>query len=262
VPVTPTSATDYIALQEGFTLAPEFEVLENAEIRGDISTAKPILGQENPTSEISHYIKHSGTEATAPEDNLLLKNAFGTTAIRATERNTIAASTVSLVKVDVGEGVEFQKGDLLRVQHASFPDELVTVDSVSGDDLTPAFDLQNAPATGTELGRNVVYRPANTRGSLSMFDFRSDGAALGVGSGMKVNELTIDFEAGQLLNGSYSNNGLEYFFTPIEITATTNDLDFTDDAGAQSVTLSTGYFKDPPDAAVALSTAVATKIKH
>jgi len=254
--LAPTASTDYLALQDGFSVEPAFEILENAELRGDIPVAAPQLGQENPTKSGSHYVKHSGVVGTAPEDNLILKSAFGTETIRATERDTVGGSTVSVVKVDVGEGVEFVKGDVLLVKHASFAHELGVVDSVSTDDLTLAFDLANAPASGTNLGRNVRYSAANTRPSLSAWVYQGNGGSINAVAGMKVGEYTMTIEAGQLINAEYTMAGLEFFRDPIEITATSNDLDFTDDAGAQSITLTTGFFKDPHDAASALQTAL------
>jgi hypothetical protein len=254
-PVSPSAVGDYLALQDGFSLAPEFELLENSEIRSTIAQAAPQLGLENPSMSLSHYVKHSGTVATAPEDDLLLKNAFGAQAIRATERDVVSA-TVSAITVDAGEGVEFAKGDILLVKHASFAWELGMVDSVAGDVLTLAFDLANAPVATTALGRNIKYSGTNSRGSLSGWVYDANGASIQLVAGMKVNEFTMNVESGQLINADYGLNGLEYFWNPLEITATSNDLDFTDDGGAKSITLTTGFFKDPHDAAAALQTAL------
>ena len=115
-PVIPAAATDYLALQDDATMTPSFDVLESAEFRNSIGKSKPILGGENPTFEMSHYLRASGVVATAPNNNLLIKGAFGTESIRATERDTVAGATTTVVSVDTGEGTAFSKGDFLLIK--------------------------------------------------------------------------------------------------------------------------------------------------
>ena len=98
-PVSPSAAGDFIALQDDASMTPSFDVLENAEFKNSIGKAKPILGAENPTFEMSHYLRASGTAAVAPGYNLLLKSAFGDENVRATERSTTTGSTVAILEL-------------------------------------------------------------------------------------------------------------------------------------------------------------------
>lgn len=89
--VIPSAGTVFIAQQEGFSITPAFEELENNELRASIGNAKSILGIENPTVEFDHYLRHSGTEATEPGYGLLLEAAMGSQSTRATERDVVSA---------------------------------------------------------------------------------------------------------------------------------------------------------------------------
>src|SRR4051812_9777841 len=97
--VIPAAATDYVGLQPDFELTPNFETLNNDEIRASIGGAKKIQGLEQPQGSFSHYLKHSGTEGTAPEYNDILESAFGSTSSNGTQRLTTSSSTVSLLKL-------------------------------------------------------------------------------------------------------------------------------------------------------------------
>jgi len=256
VSLEPSATTDYIPLREGFSMIPDTETLETDTIKGDIGRSAPQLGQENPTAVLPIYLK-ANTTATAPDLNLLYKNAFGTTAIRATEHDVVS-STASTITVDAGEGVEFQRGDALLVKHAASAYEIANVVSVATDTLTLAFDNRNNPGSGTNLGRNTVYRPADTRGSLSLWDYRGNGiGAVGHMSGGKVSELSIEVEAGQLVTGSATVQGLEYFFNPIEIEATDVTIDFNVTGPVlAAATLTAKMYKDPHALATAVTTAM------
>lgn len=255
-PVAPTSANDYTAIQSDVAMSPSFEILENAEFKNSIGKAKPILGNEAPTFEMSHYLRASGTVAVAPDYNLLLKGAFGTESIRATERDTVASSTTTVIKVDSGEGAEFSKGDLLLIKDATNGYSVRAVESVSSDDLTIGFRVGTAPASGVNLGRNVVYKPAASGHiPMSVWQYLGNGGAVQMVSGAKVTAFSFDATAGQLINANFSMEGIEYYFNPIEITSSTRYMDFND-GGVKAVTVATGMYKDPYKLAEALQTAM------
>ncbi len=261
-PVKPSSGTDYIALQEGFGLEPAFEVLENAEFTGSLGSSKPILGIENPSTSLSHYIRHSGVEGTEPNFGLLMEGALGAKKIVATERDTIAASTAGdattppIIKVDTGEGVEFERGHALLIKDAVR--SIRNVKSVSGDDLTLNFNLTTtAPGVGVNLGKAVLYKPAETHPSLSVWSFRGNATAMELIPGSKVTELSIEANAGELVNGSFTLAGTSYNFNPIDIiTASNNKMDFDDGGGEENVEISVGFFKDPVELGDALAAAM------
>lgn len=256
-PVSPTAAGDYVPLQDDFTMEPAFEVLENVELKASIGRSKPILGLENPTASFSHYLKHSGVEGQAPQFDEILTAGFGAEVIASTEYNTVAASTTLVVKVDSGEGVNFQRGQALLVKDATNGYSIRPVLSVSGDDLTLGFALANAPALGVNLGKAVLYKPANTgHQSLTLWHYAGNDGAVQMMAGGRLTEYGLSFQAGQLINQSFSFEGLSYYFNPIEITATSKYIDFTDDTGTFAAVLTEKFYKDPHDLASAIQTAM------
>ena len=256
-PVSPTASTEYIALQDDFAMDPSFDTLENAELKASLGASKSILGAENPTASFSHYLRHSGVEGQAPGYGDLLEAAFGSETVVGTERDTVVGSTTTAINVDVGEGVEFPRGRPLLIKNASGGYEMRVVHSVAGDVLSPSFALANAPASGVNLGLPVYYTPADSgHQSLSVWHYAGNGGAVQMMSGARVSDISFEFPAGDLINASYSLEGLEYFFDPIEIAAADTYLDFTDDAGTFAVQISAKMYKDPHELAAALETAM------
>jgi len=257
VPVAPTLATDYIPIQADASMSPETETLSNEELKASIGRSKSILGAENPTATISLYLKNSGVAGQTPDTSELLQAAFGAEDVEATEYDTVAASTVSLTKVDAGEGSFFQRGQALLIKHPGSPSEIRCVDSVSTDDLNNSFDTDVAAAVSTPLGKAVTYLPASDgHQTLSLWHYLGNSGAVQVTSGARVTDLSLEFPAGQLITSSYSLGGIEFFFNPIEITATNKFFDFTDDAGTFAASVTEQFYKDPHDFASAVTTAM------
>ena len=258
VPILPTAATDFVALQDGFAAEPGFTSLENAELKPSIGSSKPIAGLETPTFSMSHYLRHSGVAGTAPQYKKLLKALFGSETAIATEHTVAAASTVSVVNVAGGTGASHPRGSALLLKHAASAWEIRSVKTRSTDALTLGFDALVAPASGIGVGKPVTYFPENTaHPSLTLALYRGNGGALEVLSGMRVTEGTIEIAAGELINTSFSLEGVKYSFDPIEVTASTDTLDFTDSAAAAKVaTVTAKLYRTPHELADSLMTAM------
>lgn len=259
-PVYPSSGADYLAIQEGFSTELAFETLENAELRASIGKSKTLTGFESPTASLSHYLRHSGVEGQAPQSGYskLLKAAFGSEEVNATEYDTVAGSTTTAINVDTGEGAFFAIGEAVLVKHASFAWEIAVIRSIAGDVLTPLFALSNAPATGTNLGKAVSYRAADSgHPSLSVHDYRGNGGAYALIAGARVTSLSIEAPAGELINGSYELEGISGYFDPISIGATDTKLDFNETGPTLRVaTIAQGVYKTPHELASAIETAM------
>ena len=52
-PVVPAAGSDYVALQDDFSMSPAFEVLDNAELKASLGKAKSVLGLEQPSASTS-----------------------------------------------------------------------------------------------------------------------------------------------------------------------------------------------------------------
>lgn len=258
-PVVPTAGTDAIALQDDFAITGDIELLENAEIKSSIGLAKGILGLESPTATVSHYLRNSGTAGTAPNYGPLLKALFGTEDDAGVEHDTVGGSTTSVVNVDTGEGATYQKGQALLVKHGSNPYEIRPVESISSDALTLGFQLSNAPASGVNLGEAVTYLPANSgHPTLSLWYYigNVNNGGLNMSAGNRVTSMSITFEAGNLINATYSLEGLGVYWDPIEITTSNNKIDFNDGGGEENVSVTAQVYKSPYALARAVETAM------
>lgn len=256
-PVAPTASTDYIPIQADAAMSPQTDTLSNDELKASIGQSKSIIGAENPTSSVSLYLKHSGVKGSAPDASELIEAAFGTEAVAGSEFDTVAASTTSVTKVDAGEGASFVRGQAYLIKHAASPWEIRAVDSVSTDDLNNSFDTEIAPAVGVNLGQAVTYSPADDgHQTLSLWHYLGNSGAVQMTSGARVTDMSVEFPAGELITASYSMDGLEYFFNPVEITATSNFFDFTDDGGTFAASVTEKFYKDPHELADALSIAI------
>jgi len=133
--VEPSVGTEFIALQAGFAFAPNFENLENDEIRASIGRSKSILGLERPDASFNHYMRASGVEGTAPGFRLLLKAVFGSENVNSTERTTTAGSTVSVIELAAG-GSDFARGRALLIKDGTNGFSVRNVQSVATNSLT------------------------------------------------------------------------------------------------------------------------------
>jgi hypothetical protein len=256
-PVAPAGAGEYIAIQDDFALTPEVEILTNAELKGSLAPAKGILGSEAPSASFSHYLRASGAVGTAPNFGPLLESCLGAVAVAATERDTVASSTTSIIKVDTGEGADFRRGQALLIKDATNGHRIRCVESVSGDDLTLGFNVPTAPGTGVNLGRAVLYYPVNEgHPTVTLYQYLGNGGAVQMLSGGRVTDASFQLDAGQLINGSYTVEGIEYFFNPIEITTSTRFIDWTDDDGTAAASIPAKVYKSPDELALALAAAM------
>jgi hypothetical protein len=261
IPVAPVAGSDYLAVQDGLSLTPNFEVLESAELKASIGASKPIVADSSPEGSLAHYVYHSGTEGALPEMHLLLKGAFGDHSLAATEYTVVSAtagsaSAAATITVGAGLGAQFEVGEALLIK---LPSGFVirSIKSIAGDVLTLNFNLSNITGiAGVGLGKCVLYKPADELPSLSIWDYRGNGAAVQMMSGSKVSEMSISAEAGAFINAEFSLTGSEFYFNPIELTSSSNKIEFTTDTGSLSAELTAKFYIDPFDAAAALAQAM------
>jgi len=252
----PTGGTDFVELQPDLQMTPNFDALENEAIRASIGKSKPIQGVERPEAGFSHYLKHSGTEGTAPEFGDILESLFGATSANGTERSTTAASTVSLLKLAAG-GSDFARGKAVLIKDGTNGYSLRPVHSVSGDDLTLGFHLANAPATGIPVGKCVNFAPANSgHPTLSIHSYQGNGQILEAIAGAVCSSAEMRARAGDMLNMNFSFQGTKYFFNPIVIAAADRYLDFNDGTDNYAAVVEAKTYRDPHELASALTTSM------
>lgn len=257
-PVDPSAAGEYVALQPDATLTPAFDALENDEIRSSIAPSKMIQGIERPEMSFSHYLKHSGTQGTAPEIDELLTAVFGSESLNGTERTCTSGSSVSSFVLAAG-GSDFARGKAVLIKHLAFPWEIRPIHSVSSDTLTPGFNSANIPASGTTMGKCVNYSPANaSHQSVSMWMYRGNGHLIEMISGGKVVQFSVQGSAGDLINTSFSVVGTKYHFNPIRIAADDTKLDFYDGTDDFAATVVAKVYRDPYELASTIEAAMQT----
>jgi hypothetical protein len=246
---SPSNSNQAVALQEGFETLLEKELIDSPEIRGSIGAAKAVVGVDNASATIDHFLKHSGVEGTAPEDDLFFESLLGAKSVRTTERDTVSGSTAgsasarAVLNVNTGEGAEFSRGDILLIKDAMNGFSIRPVYSVATDALSLGFNLPAAPASGVNLGRDVTFKPTNAgHPSLSFWDYRGNGAAIQALTGMQAVSATITANAGEILNVSHEFAGLGGYFDPIVLPAT-RYVDFTDDDGTFAAAIPAGVYR-------------------
>lgn len=258
-PVAPTVGTAFVPMQSDLSITPAFETQENDEMKGSLGKGKPIAGLENPTASMSLYLKHSGVEGQAPNyGSTLLKGIFGAEDDAGVEHDTVASSTVSLIKVDSAEGATYMRGQALMIKDPTNGYSIRPVHSISADDLVPGFDLLAAPASGVNLGQAITYYPVDSgHHTLSLWRYLGNSGAIDLVAGCRVTDLSINFESGQQINASYTLAGTGYYANPITIASDSKYIDFDVDGTTEvSAVLSEKTYKDSHDLAAAVSTAM------
>lgn len=258
VPEAPSAGTDFIALQDDFSMTPAFDTLENAERLNSLGKAKSLLGLENPTATTSHYWRGSGVEGTCPNYGPMLEASLGSEISGLTERDVVSATT-STITVDTGEGVEFPVGRPMLIKDATNGYSVRWSSGVTGDVIDLSFVVPVAPAATTLLGDPCYYAPVNSgHPTLSVWHYIGNAptAALELMTGSRVSSVDVAADAGSFINASYSMEGIEYYFDPKTNTASQVSIDFTDDNGAFVATIEAKTYKDPIDVAEAVAAAM------
>lgn len=255
--ILPDAAGDFIPVREGFDLTVDFQDLTNEELAASIGAAKVIQGLENVDLTLPVYMKHSGTEGTAPAYGPLWESLFGAAvATNSTERAATSGSSVSAIILAAG-GSDFARGKAVLVKDGVNGYSIRPVHSVSSNTLTLGFTLSAAPASGVSMGKCIHYAPANSgHAAISGVIYRGNGCDVEAASGLKVNQGTIKFAAGQLIEVDFQMKGLKGFYNPIEITSSTKYIDWVDDGGTYAAAVAVQVYRDPHELASALQTAM------
>ena len=258
-PVKPTAGTDYVALQPDFIITPSQESLTNDEIRDSIGIAKPIPGIKTPTATGSHYLRASGVEGQAPGYSPFLEACFGSVTVASTEYTLDPGSTTTTLQFQVGEAVNFQRGQAVLIKDAVNGYSIRALDSVDtgADTAELSFALDAAPASGVALGKATLYKPEDeNHPTLSLWHYLGNGGTINLMSGSRVTDASTTITAGQLINTSYSFEGLDYYQNPLCVDATNDTLDWTDDAGTFQITVPQKVYAKPNELACTIQDAM------
>ena len=250
----PTSGADFTVLREGFSFEGSVETIDSDELVNDIGASKAFLSKETPSGSIPRYFKHSGVEGQAPDYGVFVESCLGTETIHAegtTDAGSTAgdASAASVVKMTDTSGMTL--GQALMYKDATNGYQIRNVQEVtSGTDLTMNYNVANAPGTGVLLGQAVHYSPAATGHptfSAHLFQASANSAYHQAQAGVRTTSLSMEFPANELATMDVDFEGIEFFYNPVEVTAADKFVDFTDDGGAATATLTEKVYKSTED---------------
>jgi hypothetical protein len=259
--VEPTAATSFIPILGNFEVTPAFDVIETEEVLNSIGTPKATLGFENPSASVSLYLKGSSVQAQPPAWGALLESLMGARSVSAAEYDVIAGSTTTVLNLGVGEAATFERGEAVMVKDSSMTNgyqirNILSVDTIL-DKLTLSQALPSAPAALINLGRAILYKPANSgHPSLSLWDYHSNGGATQVVSGARAVSMAASITAGGAIQADFSLEGIEFFFDPMIVKSTNKWFDVNEGGPEINVSLAEKTYKDPYDLAAAIQTAL------
>jgi len=257
-PVVPSAGTDFIPLQDDYAISPNRESIENNELTGSIGQAATILGAESPEVSFSGYLKHSGVEGQEPTYGPILKSIWGSNNVYVASEATVSSATTTTITLGGGEGANYARGYGLLIKDATNGYSIRTVKSVSTDTLTLNAPLSVAPGAGVKVGKPITYIPSDSgHPSITCWEYEGNAGAVQMVAGVKFSSWNLQADAGQPINGSFTGQGLGYYFDPITITSSNKYIDFSDSAPttyAASIVEKT--YKDPEQLASALQTAM------
>jgi len=118
VSVTPTSSTDYMPINDDYSITYDREVLESAILSGNIGMKKPQLGIVEASGTFSTELRSSGTAGTAPDFNTPIKSCFGVERV-STADAVQAAPAPSVNEVWIATAGNIRKGEATIVQTAA-----------------------------------------------------------------------------------------------------------------------------------------------
>lgn len=249
-PVAPSAATDFVALQDDFSMSPSIDVIENPELAGGIGAAAPILGAEKPTATFSHTFRHSGTEGQEPDYGELLEGVLGSKTVNATEYATTSLGTTSVA--NVASGANHYVGQALLIKDSTNGYKIRNVSAINTNALSLAFNVSAAVPNAINLGKAISYIPVNSgHPSYSLWEYEGNGGLTQLIAGAKLAGMVLTADPSGLLNAKYDFQGQKYYFDPIVITATNKYIDF-DNGSVQAVALDEKVYNSPIELAAAI----------
>jgi hypothetical protein len=255
--IAPNTASDFVPLRPKNDLSFKAEILTSDELLNDIGEAKGSIGKQSVSGTHSAYLKHSGVEGQEPDLGLLYESLLGSKAIATVEYDTIVGSTINVINVGAGEGVNFQAGQALLIKDATNGYSIRNVSYVTGDFLTLNFNLDFAPAVSVNLGKSILYAPVSSgHPTFSVTKYLGNGFAVESASGNTVTDISIKADANKFGEVDVSFEGTGYLYNPITITATSKYIDFEDDQGVQVAVIAEMTYANPIELAAAIKLAL------
>lgn len=252
--VQPTSGSDFTPMREGFSFQGSVESLTTDELTGQRETSAPILGKETPSASVPKYLKGSGVEGVEPDYAQFIKSCLGTQTTNATEYDLVAGSTAGTsaarasLNVDTGEGAAFRKGQAVLIKDLVNGYKIRNIQDIATDALKLNFNINAAPAALVNLGKAIHFEPSIANPptfSAHLYQGQTTSAYHNAIAGCRTTSMNFALPAAGLGEVTFDFEGSKFFFNPIEITATSKYLDFTDSSATVAAILTEKVYKTP-----------------
>ena len=263
--IKPSAATEFVPLREGFGIEANIEEVSSDELVNDIGASKSLSGKEQPAGSHSVYMKHSETEGTAPEYGLLIESALGAKTVNATEYGVTSGSSAGTssaraqLTMSGGEEDNFEKGQAVLIKDGTNGYSIRNIYDVdsANNELDLNFNLGSAPASGVNLGKAVLYKPAASgHPSFSAWLYVANGGAIQSVAGCRTSSIEIAANSGEQAEINFSYEGSKFYYNPIVISSSNKYIDFNEGGVSSAVSLTEKVYKNPLDLARAIETAM------
>lgn len=260
-----TAGSDFVKMRSGGSLTGAVETIQSDELTaGSIGASKSYVTKEVPTGSFPKYLKHSGVEGQAPQGSILIESCMGSLTENATEYSTNGSSSAGDVSnrayLDMGSDQEdnFVNGQAVLIKDATNGYSIRNIYNVdSGNDrLDLSFNLSNAPATATALGKACLFAPSSSHPSFSTHHWQAlvNSAYKQAVAGCKTSSLAIEFPANGFAEINAEFSGTKFYYNPIIISSTNKYIDITDTVGTIAVVIDEGVYSP-----IELATKIAVK---
>ncbi len=204
--VDPTIALGDVIEHVDFTLEPDRAEIARDVKRNTFSELETIMGEETVSGDITVELHGSGTPGTAPEADPLYHCAMGEKRASSASE-TITGSSTTSIKLGSADGVNHRIGEAIMLDPTvagSGAYEVSFITNIVGDVLTvyPAFSL--APPTGRAIGAGVHYNLSKNELKSLWTQFWRGDITLEQYKGCKVNNLSMDFTSGAIINPKFT----------------------------------------------------------
>lgn len=261
------AAGDFIPARAGFSFQAALETVTSDEFQSDIGASKSFATKEVPTATIPLYVKHSGTESTAPESAILIKSCIGTETDNNTEYTVTSGSSAGsssargYLAMASNQEDNFVEGQGLLIKDGTNGYKVRNVYYVdsANNRLDLSFNVANAPASGVALGKAIHYRPTGTgQPTFSAWHYQASSSAqfAQAFAGCRTTNLTFNLAANSLAEMVATVGGIEAFYNPLIVASTNSYIDFVDDGGTKAVQVTSDEYNSPINLAAAVQTAM------
>lgn len=213
--VAPSGTGVYLQTLEGVEFTPAREVIERGLIDDSIGKESPRMGMKSVTGTIPVEFRANGTAGAAPDFDLLLKGALGTSRNATASTSKNASHTSTVIGIEDADISKYSVGDCVLVKQSGAyeirPISAVAT-GVGTATITFPFALSNgAPSNSVVIEAFRTYYPSNTaHPDLSISEYWGNTIRQAL-LGAKVTSMALEnYTAGQVASLNFGVEGVNF----------------------------------------------------